>query len=70
MPEPARALRPRITEKRFSETGSSGAPTLTKAPSVFSRDRYWSRLSGAETVDRIRSKLPASSSKVFGSLVA
>lgn len=65
-----RVLRPPITENRLRETGSSGAPTFTKAPSVLRRDRNWSRFSGAETVERIRSKVPWRSSKVFGSLVA
>ncbi len=50
MLEPARVLRPAITEKRLSETGCSGAPTFTSALSVRSSDRYASRSSGADTV--------------------
>lgn len=59
-----------ISVKRLRATGSSGAPTFTSAPSVRSRERNAPKSSGAETVEMIRSKVPASSWKVLSSLVA
>lgn len=59
-----------ISENTFSDSGSAGAPTLTIAPPTATSERYASRSSFALTVLTMRSKVPASCSKVAGSLVA
>jgi len=59
-----------ISENTLTGSGSGGAPTLTSASSTASRDRYASTSITALKVLRTRSKLPASFSKVSGSLVA
>lgn len=70
MRDPAKDLRPKMSEKAFTDRGSAGAPTFTRDPPTERSERYASTSIFALTVLRIRSKYPARSLKVCGSLVA
>jgi len=68
--EPANDRRAGISENACTDSGFSGAPTLTSVPSTASSRRYASMSSVALTVLMIRSNEPASVVNVSSSEVA
>src|SRR5687767_691307 len=57
--DPDTLRRPKIRPKEESASGFGGAPTSVRFPSRRSRLRYWLMSCSAETVSRMKSKLPA-----------